>query len=79
MVSAALRYGTPPHRVSWIDRLEWSCQKRQHSLVFFPKTQTGLDPLTGAPTEVDPVQLAELGLKLIPNPKPAPPSSDVEA
>jgi aspartyl-tRNA synthetase len=32
----------------------------------FPKTQTGLDPLTSAPNRVDDVQLAELGLRLRP-------------
>jgi aspartyl-tRNA synthetase len=29
----------------------------------FPKTQSGADPLTGAPTPLDPAQLAELGLQ----------------
>jgi aspartyl-tRNA synthetase len=30
----------------------------------FPKTQTGIDPMTGSPTAVDPIQLAELGIQL---------------
>ena len=35
-------------------------------VIAFPKTQSGADPLTGAPTPVDPAQLAELGLRLLP-------------
>jgi aspartyl-tRNA synthetase len=30
----------------------------------FPKTQTGVDPMTGAPTWVEELQLAELGVEL---------------
>jgi aspartyl-tRNA synthetase len=30
----------------------------------FPKTQSGFDPLTESPTEVDPAQIKELGLRL---------------
>jgi aspartyl-tRNA synthetase len=30
----------------------------------FPKTQTGVDPMTGAPTWVEEAQLAELGVDL---------------
>jgi aspartyl-tRNA synthetase len=30
----------------------------------FPKTQTGVDPMTGAPTWVEDTQLAELGVDL---------------
>jgi aspartyl-tRNA synthetase len=32
----------------------------------FPKTQTGADPLTGAPGVVDEVQLEELGIDVRP-------------
>jgi aspartyl-tRNA synthetase len=32
----------------------------------FPKTQSGLDPMTGAPTWVEAPQLAELGIDLTP-------------
>jgi aspartyl-tRNA synthetase len=31
-------------------------------LVAFPKNQAGVDPMSGAPTGVDPPQLRELGL-----------------
>jgi aspartyl-tRNA synthetase len=30
----------------------------------FPKTQTGVDPMTGAPTWVEEAQLADLGIEL---------------
>ena len=77
----ALRYGTPPHGgfAFGIDRLVMVLQEEANirEVIPFPKTQTGLDPLTGAPTEVDPVQLAELGVKLIPSSRPAP-SPDIE-
>jgi aspartyl-tRNA synthetase len=35
-------------------------------VIAFPKTQSGADPLTEAPTPIDPAQLAELGLRLLP-------------
>ena len=34
-------------------------------MIAFPKTASGIDPLTGAPAPVDDAQLSELGLKLI--------------
>ena len=35
-------------------------------VIAFPKPQSGIDPMTGAPTPVDERQLAELGLRLLP-------------
>jgi aspartyl-tRNA synthetase len=66
----ALRYGTPPHAgfALGIDRLLAIVQEEPsiREVIPFPKTQTGTDPMTGAPTPVDDAQLAELGLRLRP-------------
>ena len=35
-------------------------------VIAFPKTQSGTDPLTHAPTPIDSTQLEELGLRLLP-------------
>jgi aspartyl-tRNA synthetase len=40
--------------------------------VAFPKNQAGFDPMSGAPSEVTPEQLAELGVGLKPETKPTP-------
>ena len=34
--------------------------------IAFPKTQIGADPLFGAPSPIDPAQLDELGIALVP-------------
>jgi aspartyl-tRNA synthetase len=34
--------------------------------VAFPKNQAGFDPMSGAPSDVTPEQLAELGVQLAP-------------
>lgn len=66
----ALRYGTPPHAgfALGVDRLLAILQQEGsiREVIPFPKTQTGTDPMTGAPTTVDDTQLAELGLRLRP-------------
>ncbi len=36
-------------------------------VIAFPKTQSGLDPMTGAPTEIEPRQLRELGIRVLPS------------
>jgi len=64
----ALDYGAPPHGgfAFGLDRLVMVLQGESsiREVIPFPKTQTGLDPMTGAPTWVDDPQLAELGLGL---------------
>jgi aspartyl-tRNA synthetase len=64
----ALRYGTPPHAgfAVGIDRLLAILQGEQsiRDVIPFPKTQTGTDPLTESPTQVDDFQLMELGIDL---------------
>ena len=64
----ALRFGTPPHGgfAFGIDRLVMVLRQEVNirEVIPFPKTQSGFDPLTEAPTEVESTQLNELGLKL---------------
>ena len=64
------RYGAPPHGgfAFGIDRLVaiLAGEENIREIIAFPKTQSGLDPMTGAPTPVEPRQLAELGLRLLP-------------
>ena len=66
----ALRYGTPPHAgfAIGLDRMFAILQNEDsiREVIPFPKTQTGADPLTGAPTLVDEAQLRELGIELTP-------------
>ena len=64
----ALRYGTPPHAgfAFGIDRLVMVLQGETsiREVIPFPKTQSGVDPMTGAPTWVEETQLEELGVTL---------------
>lgn len=68
----AFRYGAPPHAgfAFGIDRLValLAGEENIREVIAFPKTQSGADPLTHAPTAVDPAQLDELGLRLLPRP-----------
>jgi aspartyl-tRNA synthetase len=65
----AFRYGAPPHAgfAVGIDRFVaiLAGEENIREVIAFPKTQSGADPLTNAPTPVDPGQLRELGLRLI--------------
>ncbi len=69
----ALRYGTPPHAgfAVGLDRMFAILQNEDsiREVIPFPKTQTGADPLTTAPTLVDRAQLQELGIDLTPEVK----------
>ncbi|HIE21783.1 MAG TPA: aspartate--tRNA ligase, partial [Acidimicrobiia bacterium] len=66
----ALDYGTPPHGgfAFGVDRLVMVLQNEAsiREVIPFPKTQTGVDPMTGAPTWVEDAQLGELGIALSP-------------
>ena len=66
----ALRFGTPPHAgfAVGLDRLLAVLQEEEsiREVIPFPKTQTGMDPLTATPDVVDDRQLEELGLDLRP-------------
>jgi len=66
----AFRYGAPPHAgfAFGIDRLAalLAGEENIREIIAFPKTQSGADPLTGAPTPIDPGQLDELGLRVLP-------------
>ncbi|NNC91820.1 MAG: aspartate--tRNA ligase [Acidimicrobiia bacterium] len=67
----ALGFGTPPHAgfAVGIARLVSILQNEPNirEVIPFPKTQTGVDPLTGSPSAVDDYQLAELGIDLRPD------------
>ena len=66
------KYGAPPHGgfAFGIDRLAaiLAGEENIREVIAFPKTQSGSDPMTNAPTPVDPSHLAELGLRLLPPP-----------
>ena len=64
------RYGAPPHAgfAYGIDRLTaiLAGEENIREVIAFPKPQSGTDPMTNAPTPVEPAQLADLGLRLLP-------------
>jgi aspartyl-tRNA synthetase len=66
----AFRFGAPPHAgfAFGIDRLAALLlgEENIREVIAYPKTQSGADPLTGAPTPIDDTQLADLGLRVLP-------------
>ncbi len=66
----AFRYGPPPHAgfAFGMDRLTavLAGEENIREVIAYPKTQSGADPLTGAPTPIDDRQLEELGLRVMP-------------
>tara|TARA_B100001094_G_scaffold194835_1_gene188786 strand:+ start:109412 stop:111151 length:1740 start_codon:yes stop_codon:yes gene_type:complete len=67
----AFKYGAPPHAgfAFGIDRLValLAGEENIREVIAFPKTQSGSDPLTNAPTPLDDGHLEELGLRLAPD------------
>jgi aspartyl-tRNA synthetase len=66
----AFRFGAPPHAgfAFGIDRLValLAGEENIREVIAFPKTQSGTDPLTHAPTPIDAGHLDDLGLRLLP-------------
>ena len=66
----AFRFGPPPHAgfAFGMDRLTavLAGEENIREVIAYPKTQSGADPLTGAPTPIDDLQLEELGLRVLP-------------
>jgi aspartyl-tRNA synthetase len=68
----ALAMGAPPHGgiALGIDRMTMVLAREPNlrDVIAFPKNQAGLDPMSGAPSEVTEHQLAELGISLVEEP-----------
>ncbi len=64
------KFGAPPHGgfAFGIDRLVaiLAGEENIREVIAFPKTQSGLDPMTNAPTPVSQKQLDELGIRVLP-------------
>ena len=69
----AFEYGAPPHGGIALGIDRWAAlltnQATIREVMAFPKTQSGGDPMLEAPSEPDPGQYAELGLRFVGVPK----------
>jgi len=69
----AFRYGVPPHGgiAPGLDRIVMLLAGRENirDVIAFPKTASGIEPLTGAPSEPSPEQLDLLGMRFVPPPE----------
>jgi aspartyl-tRNA synthetase len=65
----AFRYGAPPHGgfAAGVDRLAaiLAGEENIREVIAFPKTQSGVDLLSGAPRPLTERQLAELGIRVV--------------
>lgn len=75
----AFSYGAPPHAgfAVGLDRLTALLlgEENIREVIAFPKTQSGADPLTGAPGPISAAHLTELGLQTLPIHDPTKPGA----
>ena len=68
----ALAMGAPPHGgiAFGIDRMMMVLARESNlrDVIAFPKNQAGVDPMSGAPSELEEEQLRELGIKVVQKP-----------
>ncbi|MEZ5099551.1 MAG: aspartate--tRNA ligase [Thermoleophilia bacterium] len=71
----ALSMGAPPHGgiAFGIDRMMMVLGREPNlrDVIAFPKNQAGVDPMSGAPSEITEVQFRELGIQLRPGVQPS--------
>ena len=70
----AFAYGPPPHGgiALGLDRLcaLLAGTESIRDVIAFPKTASGADPLTGAPSPITSAQRREAGVDVVPGPRP---------
>ena len=68
----ALAMGAPPHGgiAFGIDRMMMVLARESNlrDVIAFPKNQAGVDPMSGAPSELEEEQLRELGIEVVQKP-----------